>query len=153
MSAPSLVSFEWEGLAGMVADDWQFTSGITHEFPWARWASPHIGPEEAWTTRYVVHCVVHPNREKLEFDRWLERDLVDSEKAFRAARREVFAGREALRSAPVPGFDHLDTLLFVEGNARVYQLRIAGLAAEARWGDSRPLSDLLGSLRIEQEAP
>ena len=148
MSVPTLQYFDWNGLEGQFADDWQFTNGIAQDFPWARWTSPELGPE-AWPMRFVLHCVLHPNREQLPFDTWLQRDLVDSEKAFRAPRREMFAGREALRSAPVAGFDHLDSLLFVDGNKCVYQFRITGLAAELHWGEPRPLSDLLASLRIK----
>ena len=148
MSAPSMVSFSWNGIEGMFPDDWHFSSGITQDFPWARWVSPELGPE-AWPMRFVLHCLIHPNREHTPFEDWLKRDLVDSEKAYRAPRREVFAGRDALRSAPVSGFEHLDTLLFVEGDTCIYQFRITGLAAERHWGDSRPLSDLLSTLRIE----
>ena len=153
MSVPTLQYFDWNGLEGQFADDWQFTHGVAQAFPWARWTSPELGPE-AWPMRFVLHCVVHANPEQLGFDTWLQRDLVDSEKAFRAARRETFAGREALRSAPVPGFDHLDSLLFVHGDQCVYQFRITGLAAEQHWGDIRPLSDLLASLHVKtSDAP
>jgi hypothetical protein len=150
VSAPSLVSFEWHGLSGLMAADWQFTSGETMGMPWARWASPHIGPEEAWTTRFILHCMVLPNTERLDFDAWLKGGLVDSEKAFRSSIREQFAELDAMRSAPVPGFDHLDTLLYVYAHNRVYQFRISGLAAEQRWTEAQPLSDLLATLRIDE---
>jgi hypothetical protein len=154
LSAPSQVSFEWKGLSGLMAADWQFTSGETMEMPWARWASPHYGPEEAWTTSFILHCMLLPNTERLDFDAWLKGALVDSEKAFRTSVREQFAGFAAMRSAPVPGFDHLDTLLYVYADRRIYQFRISGLAAEQRWGESQPLSDLLAALRIDHpEAP
>ena len=79
---------------------------------------------------------------------------MDSEKAFRTNSREVFAGCEAMRSAPVHGFDHLDTLLFVADATvhRIYQFRISGLAAEQRWSESRPLTEMLASLRFDEES-
>jgi hypothetical protein len=143
-----LPHFEWEGLSGEFADNWHFTQGVSHEFPWARWTSPIFGVEEAWTFRFVLNCLVHPNPLNVPFDTWLNRDLLDAEKQFRASRRESFAGRAALRSAPVAGWENLDTLLFVEGNLRVYQFRIAGLEAETRTLD-KSLSALISSLRID----
>ena len=109
-----------------------------------------FGEEEAWTYRFVLNCLVHPNPQNIPFDTWLNRDLLDTEKQFRASSREIFAGQEALRSAPVPGWENLDTLLFVNGYRRVYQLRIAGLAAETRTFD-KSLTALISSLRIEPE--
>lgn len=140
--------FSWEGLSGEHAEDWRFTQGVTHEFPWARWISPLFGQEEAWTVRFVLNCLVHPNPENIPFDTWLNRDLLDAERQFRAAARDTFAGHAALRSAPVAGWENLDTLLFVEGNRRVYQFRIAGLEAEKHYLD-KSLTALLTSIRIE----
>ena len=140
--------FTWEGLSGEFDDRWRFTQGLTHEFPWARWTSPLFGQEEAWTFRFVLNVLVHPNPYRVAFDTWLNRDLLDTERQFRSMARETFAGRAALRSAPVAGWENLDTLLFVEGDARVYQIRIAGLEAEKRSSD-KSLTALLTSLRIE----
>jgi hypothetical protein len=143
-----LQHFDWEGLSGEFADNWHFTQGVSQEFPWARWTSPIFGVEEAWTYRFVLNCVVHPNPQQVPFDTWLDRDILDTEKQFRASRRETFAGQAALRSAPVPGWENLDTLLFVEGHRRVYQFRIAGLEAETRTID-KSLTALISSLRID----
>jgi hypothetical protein len=143
-----LQRFNWEGLSGEYAESWRFTHGVTHEFPWARWTSPMFGEEEAWTFRFVLNCLVHPNPENIPFDVWLNRDLLDAEKQFRVSARETFAGHAALRSAPVRGWENLDTLLFVEGYGRVYQLRIAGLEAETRTLD-KSLTALISSLRID----
>ena len=107
-----------------------------------------FGEEEAWTYRFVLKCLVHPNLQNVPFETWLKRDLVDTEQQFRAATHEQFAGRNALRSAPVPGWANLDTLLFVEGIGRIYQLRIAGLEAETRSND-KSLTALIQSLRID----
>jgi hypothetical protein len=142
-----LQHFDWEGLSGEFADNWHFIQGVSHDVPWARWTSPIFGVEEAWTFRFVLNCLVHPNPQGEPFDTWLNRDLLDAEKQFRTSRRETFAGRAALRSAPVPGWENLDTLLFVEGDLRVYEFRIAGLEAETRTID-KSLSALLSSLRI-----
>jgi hypothetical protein len=147
-SADNLQRFSWEGLSGEHADDWRFTQGVTHEFPWARWTSPLFGAEEAWTFRFVLNCLVHPNPQNIPFDQWLNRDLLDTERQFRASARETFAGHDALRSAPVPGWENLDTLIFVEGTGRVYQMRIAGLEAEKHNTD-KSLTALLASLRID----
>ena len=140
--------FEWHGLAGEYADDWRFTEGMTQEFPWARWTSPRYGQEEAWTVRYVLNCVLHPNPDGVPFDSWIKRDILDSERQFRVSVRETFHERAALRSAPIPGWENLDTLLFVEGNNCIYQFRIGGLEAERRHGGDQPLTALLNSLRI-----
>ncbi|MGQ0814963.1 MAG: hypothetical protein ACT4O1_10920 [Gemmatimonadota bacterium] len=135
-------------MSGEYADDWRFTEGATHEFRWGRWTSPRYGSEEAWTFRYTLNCVVHLNPDRVPFDTWIKRDILDSERQFRVSVRETFAGRAALRSSPIPGWENLDTLLFVEGNGCVYQFRIGGLEAERRSGGDMSLTALLSSLQI-----